>query len=60
MGWLFDILLDLICALFPSWGGQEPRSTMGESRMDRQARIIASCLVGFIIVAAVAIWWFVR
>lgn len=57
MSWLFDVLLELILALMP-WGKRDRRSSMGESRMDRQARIMGAAFLMILLVVAAAVWWF--
>lgn len=58
MGWLLDLLLDLVLYFIPS--AQDRRSTMGESRLDRQARIIGLVLLLVVLLVGVGIWWFTR
>jgi len=54
MHWLFDLIVDLLLWLLPWSPRREDRSTVGESRMDREARLIALGIIALIAVGVVA------
>jgi len=57
MHWLLELILDLIHLIFP-WGHRHTdRSFVGESRMDRQARIIAWVVISVIVTGALTFYF---
>lgn len=58
MHWLLELFLDLLHLLIP-WGDRHTdRSVVGESRFDRQARIIAWVVI-CLIVGGVVTFYFI-
>lgn len=49
MQWLFEIFIDLLHLLIPWVDRHTDRSVVGESRMDRQARIIAWMVICIVV-----------
>ena len=57
MHWLPELILDLIHLIFP-WGHRHTNcSLVGESRMDRQARLIAWVVISVIVTGALTFYF---